>query len=74
MKIVRLDVKVESHVANLTDDYQEIQQYALQVKSQEAIEKWINKKLESTYVRIDQSYSNCNFKFGDWYKKSINTK
>jgi len=68
MKIIRLDLKVENHVANLKDDYQELQQYALQVESQKVIEKWINNKLKSTYIRIDQSYSNCNFKFGDWYK------
>lgn len=71
IKIIRLDVKVESHVANLIDDYQEIQQFALQQKSQKAIEKWINNKLESTYVKIDKSYSNCSFKFGDWYKKNV---
>lgn len=71
MKIVRLDVRVDSHVANLKDDYQEIQQYALQKENQKVIEKWINNKLESTYIKIDGSYSNCDFKFGDWYKKSI---
>ncbi len=68
MKIVRLDVKVDSHVANLKDDYQEIQQYALQKENQRVTEKWINNKLESTYVKIDDSFSNCAFKFGDWYK------
>ncbi|MDD2634304.1 MAG: peptidylprolyl isomerase [Bacteroidales bacterium] len=69
MKIVRLDVKVEKHVANLKDDYQEIQQFALDQAKQEIIEKWINTKLESTYVNIDESYSNCNFKFGNWKNK-----
>ncbi|HOZ31165.1 MAG TPA: peptidylprolyl isomerase [Bacteroidales bacterium] len=68
MKIIRLDTKVDSHVANLKDDYQELQQYALQLENQKIIEKWINNKLKSTYIRIDESYSNCNFKFGDWYK------
>ncbi len=69
MKIVRLDIRVEDHVANLKDDYQEIQQYALQKENQRLIEKWITDKLVSTYVKIDQSYSNCTFKFGNWYKK-----
>jgi len=69
MKIVRLDTKVDNHVANLKDDYQEIQQFALQKESQRVTEKWINTKLESTYIKIDPSYSNCDFKFGNWYKK-----
>lgn len=68
MKIVRLDNRVENHVANLKDDYQEIQQFTLQQESQKVVEKWINTRLESTYIRIDPSYSNCNFKFGNWYK------
>jgi peptidyl-prolyl cis-trans isomerase SurA len=69
MKMVRLDSKVDSHVANLKDDYQEIQQYALQKENQKVIEKWIESKLAATYVRIDQSYGNCAFKYADWYKK-----
>ena len=69
MKIIRLDVKVDKHVANLKDDYQEIQQFALDQAKQDVIEKWINTKLESTYINIDQSYSNCTFKFGNWINK-----
>ena len=42
---------------------------ALQKESQRVTEKWINTKLESTYIKIDPSYSNCDFKFGNWYKK-----
>jgi len=68
MKIIRLDIKVEKHKANLKDDYQEIQQYALEKEKQERTEKWINEKLESTYVKIDDSYCNCKFKFGNWNK------
>ncbi|PLX06264.1 MAG: peptidylprolyl isomerase [Marinilabiliales bacterium] len=69
MKIIRLDVKVESHIANLKDDYQEIQQYALEKEKQRVTEEWINNKLESTYIKIDDSYCNCNFKFGNWTKE-----
>lgn len=68
MKIVRVDVKAERHVANLKDDYQEIQQYAFQKENQRIIEKWINKKLESTYVKVDESYTNCEFKYANWIK------
>ncbi|MCK9255688.1 MAG: peptidylprolyl isomerase [Bacteroidales bacterium] len=68
IKIVRLDQKVEAHKANLTDDYLEIQEYAMQQKGQKIIEKWIENKLESTYIRIDSSFSDCDFKFGNWRK------
>jgi peptidyl-prolyl cis-trans isomerase SurA len=69
MKMIRLDIKVEKHIANLKDDYQEIQQYTLEKEKQNVIETWINKKLESTYIKIDESYCNCKFKYGDWTKK-----
>lgn len=66
IKIVRLDQKVEEHKANLTDDYLEIQEYATQQKGQKIIEKWIHNKLESTYIRIDKTFCDCEFKFGNW--------
>jgi len=68
MKIVRLDSKVEQHLANMKDDYQELQNYALQKENQKAISKWINNKIGTTYIKIDDSYKNCEFKFADWNK------
>lgn len=68
MRIIRLDSKVETHTANLVDDYQEIQQMALQEEGMKIIKKWIEDKISKTYIDIDKSYSNCNFKYADWYK------
>ncbi|MDR2009157.1 MAG: peptidylprolyl isomerase [Bacteroidales bacterium] len=70
MKILRVDTKVDKHTANLKDDYQEIQQYALQNENQKAIKKWISGKLNTTYIKIDESYRNCDFKYADWNKEN----
>ncbi len=39
MKILKVDTRVEKHIANLKDDYQEIQQAAIQRENQKAIKK-----------------------------------
>jgi len=67
-KIIRLDRKVKEHVANLTDDFQELSQYALQAEQMKQIKTWIDKKLKSTFIFIDDSYGNCEYKYADWNK------
>lgn len=66
LKIVKLNRRVDEHIANLEDDYQEIQEYAIQKKQQEYVFKWIESALERYYIRIDDSYINCEFNYADW--------
>jgi len=65
-KIVLLKAKSEPHSANLKDDYQRIQDLTLEKKNNEFMEEWVNKKLKSTFVHIDDSYKNCNFQNSAW--------
>jgi peptidyl-prolyl cis-trans isomerase SurA len=67
-KIYKLKRKVERHIANINDDYTYFQNLALEEKKADEIKDWIEKSLESTYVRIDSSYLNCRFKYADWIK------
>ena len=62
-KIVKVRRKIDSHPANLTDDYSFIQEMALQKKQEEYIGKWVNDKKKSTYIRIDPSYDYCKCSF-----------
>lgn len=66
-KIVKIKRKTESHKANLIDDYQEIQEMALAKKKEHFVEDWVANKRESTYIRIDEQYRNCKFKY-KWLK------
>lgn len=61
-QILYLKTRTEPHKANLKDDYQRLQNAALQQKQAKAINDWINKKKKSTYIQIDESYKNCIFK------------
>ncbi|MBI3502026.1 MAG: peptidylprolyl isomerase [Bacteroidetes bacterium] len=53
--------RTEPHRANLKDDYQKIQDEALAEKKQKITDKWIKKKVATTYVHINDEYKNCSF-------------
>jgi peptidyl-prolyl cis-trans isomerase SurA len=60
-RILYLKVRTEPHRANLKDDYQRLQDAALAFKKNEAIRKWVAKKMQSTYIRIIPQYASCKF-------------
>lgn len=67
-KIVKLVNRIEQHQANLQEDYQMLTDLYLQEKQQEALNKWISEQQAKTYISIDDTYVNCNFKFKGWIK------
>jgi peptidyl-prolyl cis-trans isomerase SurA len=67
-KIVKLIDKIDSHKANLQNDYQKLADLFLAQKRQKVLEKWISDKQAQTYIRIDNTYANCNFEFNNWIK------
>jgi len=67
-KIVKLVDKTESHRANLQNDYQQLAEQFLAKKKEDVLEEWINARQTNTYIRIDETYANCNFNFNNWIK------
>ncbi len=67
-KVVKLINRTEQHRANLQEDYQLLTELYLQEKQEEAMNQWISERQAKTYIRIDQTYANCNFQFKDWQK------
>lgn len=67
-KIVKIKTQVDSHRANLKDDYELIEQMALMVKQQEIVENWIREKKKKTYIHIDDSNIKCEFLKDGWIK------
>lgn len=61
-KLVLVKEKIEGHTADFAKDYVKIQSLALAKKKQEILDKWINDKVKDTYIKIDDSYKNCDFK------------
>lgn len=64
--IVRLRSKTDVHRANLEDDFQVIRQMLEQKLSEEFVDKWIRKKQQETYVKIDPNWSGCDFQYPGW--------
>lgn len=51
------------HKANLKDDYAAIQEMALQHKKAQAMQKWVSEKTKSTYIKIEDEFKGCTFKY-----------
>ena len=61
-KIIKLISKTQKHKANLKQDFNVIKELCLQNKKQEKTNKWIKQIKKTTYIKIDDSYKNCDFK------------
>ena len=69
-RIVVLQSRTEPHVANLNQDYSKIQNATIEEKKAMFINKWIEDKIDGTYITIDNVYACPNLeKWG--YKKLI---
>jgi len=67
-KIIKLINKTNAHPANLRDDYVELSNIYMASKKEKTLDNWIREKQSGTYVHIDDSYLNCNFKYKGWMK------
>ena len=60
-RILYLKLRTEPHTANLNDDYNKIQQWALDNKKQKAMSKWIEAKSKTAYIRVGERFRSCDF-------------
>ncbi|MBT3382305.1 MAG: peptidylprolyl isomerase [Prolixibacteraceae bacterium] len=67
-KTVKLINKIESHKANMQNDYQQLAAMYLATKKEEVLQNWISERQAETYIRIDDTYARCNFNFDNWVK------
>jgi len=67
-KIIKLINKTNAHQANLRDDYVELSNIYMGSKKEKNLDAWIREKQSGTYVHIDDTYLNCNFKYKGWMK------
>ena len=66
-RLLKLVSKSAPHRANLKDDYQRVQVICQTQKQNKIINDWIRKKRKTTYVRINDEFSGCNFKH-PWFE------
>jgi len=66
-RIIMINSKVPAHQANVIDDYMNIQEFAIRNKKEERVDKWINDKLNNTFVRLSNNLTNCDC-YNKWTK------
>ena len=67
-KIVLLRSKTKPHKANLSQDYQRLQNLAIERKKGDVLEDWLAKTIEATYIKIDDDFKKCKFHNKEWLK------
>lgn len=66
--IVKLTARINGHKANIADDFQTIKDMCEQARREEILKKWLEKKINDTYVRIEPGWRNCEFEHKGWIK------
>ena len=67
--IVKLKARIDGHKATITEDYQRLKAIVQSKLGDEKLEKWIRDKQKSTYVRINENWAKCDFKYPGWVRK-----
>ncbi|MBC7410929.1 MAG: peptidylprolyl isomerase [Bacteroidia bacterium] len=62
-RILCLKTRSEPHRVNLKDDYQRLQNQAINAKQQTILLSWIKKKKQTMYIKVNEPYANCTFKY-----------
>ena len=73
-KIVKVDKILPAHPASFQSDYTLLLDEATAVKSQEAIDNFINSKIKTTYIVIDPLFKDCVFEREGWEEKFRKTE
>lgn len=67
--IVKLTDRIDSHQANLSDDYQLVKGMYEDACRQQILDKWLAKKIAETYIRIEEGWRGCDFEHEGWLKQ-----
>jgi len=68
-KIIKVDKIIPAHTASFADDYDLMLSQVKQEKSMEAIDKFIEDKISTTYIVIDPLFKDCPFNREGWTDK-----
>lgn len=66
--VVKLKSKIDTHKANLIDDYQLLKEFFEGSEKETFIKEWISKKQRETYISIDPAWRDCEFQYPGWIK------
>lgn len=70
--IVKLTNRIDAHTANLADDFQLIKSMYQESVEEDIVKRWLDKKIDETYVRIEDGWRGCDFQHKGWIKAKSN--
>ncbi len=68
-KIVRLDKILPAHTATFESDFTELQEQVRNERIVQAIDSFVDEKIESSYIVIDPLFADCDFSKAGWSRK-----
>ena len=68
-KIIKVDKIIPAHTATFENDYTQILEKVQQSKQKEAIDKFLDDKIKTTYIVIDPMFAECEFSRDSWNKR-----
>lgn len=69
-RILYLKNRTEPHIANLKDDYNVIQEWALSKKKSEVVDEWVKEKIGNAYIKIIDDFQSCNYYY-NWANEEL---
>ena len=66
--IAKLKNRINSHRANMAEDFQTLKAEVEAEKKQKVILDWIKEKQRTTYIRINPDWRDCEFQYPGWIK------
>jgi len=66
--VVKLKARIDGHKATITDDYQNLKELVLSKIRAQKLDQWIKEKQKKTYIRVNEGWRNCDFKYPGWVK------
>jgi peptidyl-prolyl cis-trans isomerase SurA len=67
-KVIWLKKRTNPHVGNLREDYNLFKDKAAQVKQNEMVNEWVEEKIKTTYIKIEDKYKSCPYEMHGWLK------
>ncbi|MBQ8656134.1 MAG: peptidylprolyl isomerase [Prevotella sp.] len=66
--IVKLKSRVDGHRATITEDFQVMKNVVQEKRRNEVLNKWVEDKIKTIYVRVNDRYKDCQFEHQGWIK------
>lgn len=66
--IAKLVNRIDAHRATITEDFQAMKAIVQSKRRADFLKDWVQKKIKTTYIRINDKYKNCNFEYEGWVK------